>query len=872
MKRIKHLLTILLISAMMFLLVPAVVFAAGEDYAGKIIILHTNDVHGAISSYQYVAGIKQDFLEKGAEKVILVDAGDYLQGSPYVSESKGASAINLMNEVGYDLVTLGNHEFDYGYPQLLTNLATLKADVIASNLFDQDNKPIEEPYKIVDCNDLSVGFVGVVTPETKTNANPIYVRNLQFLGGNDMYACVQSAVNQCSNADIVIAVSHLGIDAASAPNRSTDLYANVSGIDFIIDGHSHSVITIGPNDEPIQSTGTALANVGAIVIDEKTKTIEDNYLIEIDPEVSPGDEAVEAMAKSIIDEIDAIYGVKFAETSVKLDGVKENVRSKETNLGDLISDAMRWYVLENSELKVDDADVVAITNGGGIRADLPKEGNDISRNDVHTVLPFGNTLAVIYVKGSVLLEALEASSYCTPEIVGGFPQIAGMKINIDTTKAYDPQVDPYPGSTYFGPESINRVTIKEIGGNQFDPEKTYAVVTNNFCAAGGDTYYAFASTTDQFDTGFPLDEVLVDYIIEKLKGEIGKEYQDPAGRITNDIIEILRDDDVAPIPAMNYTGDAITPEMTVSHGGKILIKDTDYSLEYENNREVGMASVYVLGKGDYSGKITCNFDIMPVDMENVSVDEIPDKGYTGYAITPDPTITFNGITLMKGMDYTVSASDNLDIGEAKLVITGMGNFTGSINKTFNIVLAAPALKATASTYNSAKLSWNRVTGANGYMISRATEKTGTYKVLKTIAGDSTVSYIDKSLSTGTVYYYNIKAYRTKGDSQDYSPFSAAVSAKPVLKATTLNAKKAGSRKIKITWKKVAGASGYVITRATSKTGKYKKIKTITKGSTLTYTNTKLKARKTYYYKIKPYRKVNGVKVYGPLSKVKYAKG
>ncbi|MBQ7282610.1 MAG: 5'-nucleotidase C-terminal domain-containing protein, partial [Spirochaetales bacterium] len=239
-----------------------------------------------------------------------------------------------------------------------------------------------------------------------------------------------------------------------------------------------------------------------------------------------------AAAKQIIAEVDADYGVKFAESKVDLNGEKApGNRNMETNNGDLITDSMLWAIVSNpSALEVPEENVVAITNGGGIRAWIRK--GDVSMKDVNTVLPFGNTVAVVYVSGAELLEALEASTYCTPAAVGGFPQVAGMKYTIDTTKEYAPNAESYPESTYYGPSEIRRVTINEINGKPFDPEATYAVVTNNFCAVGGDTYYAFAAATSQFDTGLPLDEVLMDYITKVLNGVIGEQYAEPQGRIT----------------------------------------------------------------------------------------------------------------------------------------------------------------------------------------------------------------------------------------------------------------------------------------------------------------------------------------------------
>ena len=190
---------------------------------------------------------------------------------------------------------------------------------------------------------------------------------------------------------------------------------------------------------------------------------------------------------------------------------------------------MLWKIRSDATIKVPVENVVAITNGGGIRATV--KAGDITKKDINTVLPFGNTLAVVYVTGAELLEALEASTFCTPESLGGFPQAAGLQLALKTYEKYDANPDPYPKSTYYGPKSIQRVTIDNVNGKAFDPTATYAVVTNNFVAGGGDTYHAFAAATDQFDTGLPLDEVVMEYITKELKGVIGEEYALPGDRI-----------------------------------------------------------------------------------------------------------------------------------------------------------------------------------------------------------------------------------------------------------------------------------------------------------------------------------------------------
>lgn len=551
MKHTKKLLSLLLVLCLILSL-SCTAFATDEakPLTGKTVILHSNDVHGAIDLYAAMASLKADYEAQGAE-VILADAGDYSQGTVYVSVHKGADAVTMMNATGYDVATIGNHEFDYGYAQLAENMQAAKFKVLCADVLGADGKTIFDANTIIQKGGVKIGFFGLETPEAQTKANPKLIEGLKFLAGKDgkeLYACAaaQVAELQKNGADIIVCLSHLGTDGSSEPYTSYDLAKNVKGIDFIIDGHSHSVITAGPNGEAIQSTGTAFANIGVITIDNATKKIESNKLEKIwhketvdkkDVTVydyEKRDETVAAAAKAIIDPIDQAYGEKFAVSKVTLNGAKapNGNRDSETNLGDLITDAMLWKIRSDATIKVPVENVVAITNGGGIRATV--KAGDITKKDINTVLPFGNTLAVVYVTGAELLEALEASTFCTPESLGGFPQAAGVTFAVKTYEKYDKNPEPYPKSTYYGPNSIQRVTIDNVNGKVFDPAATYAVVTNNFAAGGGDTYYAFAAATDQFDTGLPLDEVVMEYITKELKGVIGETYAEPAGRITVD--------------------------------------------------------------------------------------------------------------------------------------------------------------------------------------------------------------------------------------------------------------------------------------------------------------------------------------------------
>lgn len=503
------------------------------DLSGKTVILHTNDVHGAIGQYAYIASVKENLKKRGAE-VILADAGDFSQGTPYVSASKGRNAVTAMNVTGYDIATLGNHEFDYGYAQLVSNLAGAKFKVVCADILVPDGTPILDPsYMYTTKSGVKIGFFGMATPETQTKVNPGLIKGLKFVAGKDLYPCAQTQIDKlkADGADIVICLSHLGVDEESKAdgNRSVDLAANTDGIDIIIDGHSHTIMTDGNEVEPIQSTGTKIPTVGVIMIDNATKKMEDHFLISM--EGLQKEVITKAITDKLIQDVNKEYDVVFARSEVDLNGDKApGNRTEETNLGDLIADATVYSVTKtDGALKVDQDHVVAIMNGGGIRAWI--KAGSVTKNDVKTVLPFGNTISVVYVTGAQLLEALEASTYSLPEAVGGYPQTSGMKFTVDTRKAYAKGA-AYPDSTYYAPASINRVTIESINGQPFSMTDTYAVITNDFCAAGGDTYYVFTKASDRFDTGIVLDEALQDYVKTKMGGVIDSTYSAPRGDAT----------------------------------------------------------------------------------------------------------------------------------------------------------------------------------------------------------------------------------------------------------------------------------------------------------------------------------------------------
>lgn len=502
-----------------------------KDLTGHIVILHTNDVHGGIAGYAKLAAAKESYTASGAY-TLLVDAGDYIQGDPTVSASQGKTAIELMNSTGYDAATVGNHEFDYGYANLKTISAQANFPILAANVQYNGATAFDSHTIFTAANGKKIGLFGLATPETATKAHPAKIQGVTFIGGQDMMKLAQTEVDtlKAAGCNYVICLGHLGIDAESTGNRSIDVLNAVTGIDVFIDGHSHSTLdqikaatngTGKVGNAYLTSTGTKLANVGVVdIAPDGTITTSNVPLNTLTAENAD----TAAVIQRIQQQIDADYGAVFAQSEVQLNGEKAQVRTGETNLGDLITDAMLWQAGTLGE-KVD----AAISNGGGIRASLSVGG--LTKKDINTVLPFGNTLYLVKLTGAQLLEALEASTCSLPESIGAFPQVSGIEYTVNTGAKFS-STENYPGSTYGKPNAVNRVTIQSVGGAAFDPAETYTIVTNDFLGAGGDTYYTFKSSPVGYDTGVPLDEVLMDYITAQYKGTITKAaYGQTAGRI-----------------------------------------------------------------------------------------------------------------------------------------------------------------------------------------------------------------------------------------------------------------------------------------------------------------------------------------------------
>lgn len=523
--------------------VPAMA-ADAKPMEGKLVVVHTNDMHGYYETTETsigiagVAGLKNYYEAQGAN-VLLLDAGDFSQGSTLVSYYKGKNAAEYMAAAGYDAVSMGNHEFDYSFDALLDNMKVLTdagVKVIDANVINKETgKSYFDANAVFEFDGIKVGVFGLDTSETLTKASPSNVKAVNFLDKEEMFKEAQAQVDELKSAgcDYIIALTHLGVDEESVGRRSTDLAAAVKGIDLIVDGHSHTVIDGGEKvgDTVIVSTGSYLANVGTVVIDKEAKTEEAKLISAADYAAGTAqyDETVKTLVAEDVAEVAEAYSKVFAKTEVHLEGTKQIVRSQETNLGDFTADAYLYTAQKYADehelgVNVD----CAISNGGGIRVSV--EPGDISMDTLVTIFPFGNNVCLVTITGEQLLEVLEASTFCTPETIGGFPQVAGIEYKLDVSVPYE-NGEQYPDSTYYAPAKPgSRVTIKSVNGKAFDPKAEYTVAVNNFQAEGGDTYYQLTKNSYFCDTEILDCDALIEYV-NSLGGVIGEQYKEPQGRI-----------------------------------------------------------------------------------------------------------------------------------------------------------------------------------------------------------------------------------------------------------------------------------------------------------------------------------------------------
>ena len=437
-----------------------------------ISIVHVNDTHGRIEENEKngelgFAKLKTYFDNRNSNNnALLLNAGDVVHGTTFATISRGESVIDVMNQMGFDAMTAGNHDFNYGYQRLVELNNRANFPILASNVINQDGSHIIDSDKIIEIDGVKIGIFGLATEETKTKSSPANTEGLTFANSVET---AQNEVNNLRNqgAQIIICLSHLGEDKESK-ETSTMIAENVEGIDLIIDGHSHTELQ---NGRYVGNTLIAQAKAHGYFIGDVTLLLDkDNKIVARSASLKPyarmkhlyANKETLAQIEAVSNENKKVLDQNVGQTSVDLEGAREMVRTRETNLGNYITDAM---------IKATGADV-AITNGGGIR-DSISAGN-ITKGDVLTVFPFTNFAVTLEVPGSVIKEALEHGLTDAPNSAGKFPQIGGMMVKYDSTR-----------------QAGDRVTEITIAGEAIDPNKNYNLVTNDFMSIGGDGYEMF---------------------------------------------------------------------------------------------------------------------------------------------------------------------------------------------------------------------------------------------------------------------------------------------------------------------------------------------------------------------------------------------
>ena len=543
----------------------AVETTAATEPAEDIVILYTNDVHTYIDgalSYDVLAGLKAQ-LKEVYGNVLLVDAGDAVQGTAFGSMDKGATIVQLMNAAGYDVATLGNHEFDYGMDGAMNVIDWAEYPYVSCNFYHEANgvkgETVLPAYELVEIGGRKIAFVGITTPESFTKSTPAYFQdeNGNYIygisGGEDgaaLYADVQAAIDaaKADGATLVIALGHLGDDPASQPWTSEEVIANVTGLDAFIDGHSHATMEANDiNGTLLTQTGEYFGNIGMMLIDGETGAITTDLItyeevVEtvLDEKGNPvlnedGEEVTEflynqfisdfdlgciwasdgnvsAVKDAWITEIDTQLGKTIGSTALTFDNYdaegKRLVRSQETNTGDFAADAL-YYLFDNMGLDVD----VAIMNGGGVRnkAVTGELTYKVAKN-IHT---FGNVACLQTITGQQLLDALEwgARGVGTGEEIGGFLHVAGITYKIDSEWPASVQMDDkgvWTGAPTGG-YRVHDVQVynKETGAYEaLDLAANYNLAGYNYTLRDlGDGFNMFSGAVNV------LDYVMEDYMV-----------------------------------------------------------------------------------------------------------------------------------------------------------------------------------------------------------------------------------------------------------------------------------------------------------------------------------------------------------------------
>lgn len=528
--------TVALVAALFAESVPATVRPAA---ARRVTILHTNDSHthadDGVVPFSEIAAVKRQLQRKG-ENVVLVDAGDHVQGTALGGYDEGRSIIDIMSAAGYDAATLGNHEFDYGIATLFRNLAAAKFPSTSCNLIHRSaateaGQLVLPSYLVVTSGTVRVGFVGVTTPTAVVSAKPSTFldttrtfRAYDFLSGDDgraLYRAVQTAIDAAAAvSDFVVVLSHLGVEPDCVPYRSTDVIAHTTNAVAFIDGHSHSEYTgsrvknAAGQDVILTQSGSYLGILGSL-------TVEDGRVVSAGTVYSSGEKepTVAVLEKKLIDTVERKLGEKLAEAATPLYAYVPNSterlsRSQECSAGDFAADAYWWYASEKKGLNCD----FALLNGGNVRADIPK--GSVSFKTLRTVQPFAGDVAVVEVNGRQVLDALEfGAAVAGKGESGGFLQVAGLKYTIDTSTPCTLGTDA-TGSWIAGPSNgiyrVRDVQVYDRTSGSFRPldlNGVYRVTGSTFTLVEGGDGFAMFRSARLVNNAIGLDYlVLADYV------------------------------------------------------------------------------------------------------------------------------------------------------------------------------------------------------------------------------------------------------------------------------------------------------------------------------------------------------------------------
>lgn len=526
-------------------------FPAGDPGEVAAVILHTNDVHVGLQDNIGYDGLSlyRKELEALYDNVLLIDAGDAIQGAALGAMSKGAEIIKIMNELGYDLAIPGNHEFDFGFDVLDDCSEQLACGYICANFCTIDGETVFEPWRILEAGDLKIGFVGAVTPDTFTRSaikdvvNEVGEPMYDFLAdetGDRLAGALQKNIDEVreQGADYVILVAHLGNATENTSIYSSNaIVGKLNGIDMVIDGHSHEVYNTAIPDKdgkmtPIAQTGTKLQHIGQLTV-YKDGQLEEN-IIDLVPESAavPAESVtrkneeryVDPETKTFIDNIygayDSIMSRKIGDLSVdliKMENGKDLSRTAENGLCELAADAFRAV----------GGTQAGLIGAGSLRTNL--EAGEVTYQDVVDILPYCNEVIMAEVSGQTLLDALEFGVSFLPENSGGFPQVSGITFSINTE--IESSVTMNEKKQFVSVDGEYRVHDVKVDGKDLDPDAIYTLAITQYLLTGGDGFTMFEDAEIISTTGLADNEVVMKYIEEDLNGVIPETYAEPQGRI-----------------------------------------------------------------------------------------------------------------------------------------------------------------------------------------------------------------------------------------------------------------------------------------------------------------------------------------------------